>query len=215
MSLLADRMHDPIHLGAMPDADAVGMVGNPACGDVVTVYLRVDGDVIHAASFESVGSAYQLATASVLCDHLVGRSLADAGHESADAILEALPDLPRNKHHLARLAVDALERALADRARRSVGGRPAAETVHTLSPRAAAEVVLNLLANGREWGTKEVDAMVRAEGMALPGGAARVLATLRTEGRIAGRMDVQARSWRWWRADSPERRESGGDADHE
>lgn len=112
--MLQDRMETPLHHGPMRDPDGVGAIGNPACGDVVTVYLRVMDDRVVQASFDSMGSPYQLATASVLCDVLEGMSLQEVLQMSARPVVDRLDGLPREKFHLARLAVDAAQLAVTD-----------------------------------------------------------------------------------------------------
>lgn len=205
MSLLQDRMRHPVHHGRLDGATGVGAVGNPACGDVVTLHLRCDppdddGTVV-AASFESMGSAHQLATASVLVDCIVGGTVDAARHRTPACILEKLPDLPRNKQYLARLALDALKRALEDQQRRGRPGEPETEPLEPLSGDAARDRVLELLGNGRRWGTREIDAMARADGHCFPGPTVRFLAEMRSDGLIDGEMDAGAHSWRWWRPD--------------
>lgn len=107
-------MRTPLHQGPMRGADGVGAVGNPACGDVVTVHVRVRDGTVTEATFTSMGSPYQLATASVLCDVAQGRSLGDILAMTARPVIDRLEGLPRAKYHLARLAVDALQLAVAD-----------------------------------------------------------------------------------------------------
>jgi len=192
--LLQDRMRRPTHLGVMEDADARGAVGNPACGDVVTLYLRIRDGRIEDASFESIGSAYQLATASVLCDCVSGNTVAEARARGPDCVLKRLPDLPRRFHYLAHLAVDALALALDDWEH----GRGEAAPVEAADDGAAREFVDRLLQEGGRWSTLEVEAMARGGGVPLPPPPVRFLSTLRREGRIQGEMDVARRSWVWW-----------------
>ena len=112
--LLDERMQMPLHHGPMEQADGVGAVGNPACGDVVTVYVRLHGDVVEEARFESMGSPFQLATASVLCDVACGRTIAEVLSMGSRPVIDRLDGLPRAKYHLARLALDALQLAVTD-----------------------------------------------------------------------------------------------------
>lgn len=199
MSLLDDRIQQPTHFGPMADADAVGAVGNPACGDVLTVYLKIRDGRIEAASFESIGSVYQLATASVLCECIEGRDLEHATARSPECVTKRLPDLPESKHYLARLAIDALRRAI-DRHRE--GPRPPAEDLAELALEDAAAFVTTLL-RARPLATLEVEAMAEAEGYHLPGGAARCLSRLRQEGTIMSAMSQDRSSWRWRLTDAP------------
>lgn len=104
----------PLHHGTMDDAHGLGAVGNPACGDVVTVYVKAEEGRVHKATFDSMGSPYQLATASVLCDVLQGMTFPEVLAMSAKPVVERLDGLPRAKYHLARLAVDAAQLAVMD-----------------------------------------------------------------------------------------------------
>ncbi|MGB1696967.1 MAG: iron-sulfur cluster assembly scaffold protein [Thermoplasmatota archaeon] len=195
MSLLDDRMADPSHWGELPHHSGRGSIGNPACGDVLTLYLVIQDDVVREASFESSGSAYQLATASVLCDCVIGQTTGHARKRSPVCVLEKLPDLPENKRYLARLAIDALNRALDDHQRRQDPGEP--ETlVETLTEQAAEEAILGLLAHERKWGTQEIEALLAAEGQRLPQTPLRMLSALKKQGRIQGEMGGS--SYRWW-----------------
>ncbi len=193
MTLLQERIDHPLHLGPMVGPSAVGAVGNPACGDVVTLYLRIKDGAITEASFESIGSKYQLATASVLCDCVVGNRLDAARLRTPDCVLEKLPDLPLRNRYLAHLAIDALQRAL-ERFER--GSEPPTDHLQQLSDDHAQKFVMDLL-SARPMGTLEVEAMVEAEGFRLPGGPARFLSSLRRQGLIASAMSDDHRSWRW------------------
>jgi nitrogen fixation NifU-like protein len=107
-------MRDPTHFGKLDNPTGVGAVGNPACGDVVTLQVRLRGDTVEIAVFESIGSTFQLATASVLCDVVVGMPANDVLAMSARPVIDRLEGLPRAKYHLARLALDALQLAVTD-----------------------------------------------------------------------------------------------------
>lgn len=194
MSLLADRLRQPSHFGAMEAPSAVGAVGNPACGDVLTLYLRIRDDRVVAASFESIGSRYQLATASVLCESVEGLPLDEARDCSPEELLAQLPDLPARNRYLAYLAVDALHRAM----QRYRSGSPSetGSRLRELAPDEAQSFVTTLL-KARSMATLEVEAMAEAEGFRLPGGAARCLSQMKREGRIVSQMSDDRRSWRW------------------
>lgn len=193
-SLLDERMSTPTHVGAMDSPSAVGAVGNPACGDVVTLYLRIDDGRIVDASFESIGSRYQLATASVLCDCVIGQDLDGARRRTSRCVLDKLPDLPQRNRYLARLAIDALQRAL-DRHER---GEPAVadEALEALDDERATHFVATVL-RARPMATMELEAMAEAEGYRLPGGTARFLSQLRGEGLVRSEMSDDHRAWRW------------------
>lgn len=208
VSLLEDRMRQPTRLGSLPSANAVAAVGNPACGDVVTLYMRIEDDVINDASFESLGSAYQLATASVLCDCVVGQHVDEARSRTTACILDKLPDLPQRHRYLARLSLDALRKAL--------------DVWHHGAPEPGREgtaidvdggraFVRRILGNGRAWTTREVDAMAEAEAITLPCATVRFLSEMQRAGLIAGQMDVERRIMVWAQG-SPARAPSAADA---
>lgn len=188
-------MQTPTHWGQLPSQNGRGAIGNPACGDVLTIYLQVEEGTIKRAGFESSGSPYQLATASVLCDCVLDQTLEYARRRSPICVLEKLPDLPETKQYLARLAVDALNRALDDHERRKDPDQPD-QLVETLSEEAAREAILALLAHERKWGTNEIEALLEAEGQQLPTTPLRMLSAMKKEGLIAGEMG--ASSYRWW-----------------
>lgn len=193
-------MRHPQHEGPMEDATVTGVVGNPACGDVLHLHLRMDGDIVQSASYESLGSVYQLATADVLCDCIEGRDLASAKKRSRFCVLEKLPDLPRNKQYLARLAVDALQRAI----RRYEAGDEGAvteEELDVLEGAAAQTFILDLLSAPRKWGTGEIESLARAEGVKLAPSPIRVLMQMRKDGVLTGELQVAYGAWRWWRTD--------------
>ncbi len=195
VSLLQDRMRTPVHQGALPDADAVGAVGNPACGDVVTIYLGIEDGMIRRATFESVGSVYQLATASVLCDCVLDGDLVQARERTPTCVLEKLPDLPQRHRYLARLAIEGLQRALAQFEGGDSGPK---QDVDCLGEAEAQALVLGLFADGRRWSTREVEARVQAEGYHLPEAPVRFLSRLRRDGSISGVMNMEHRAWQWW-----------------
>lgn len=188
-------MAEPVHWGEIVGQTGRGAIGNPACGDVLTIFLRVDEGRIQEAGFKSSGSAHQLATASVLCDCVRGQTPDEARRRTPTCVLEKLPDLPENKRYLARLAIDALNRALDDDVRRQDPCEPESR-LETLSEAAAKEAILELLAFERKWGTQEIEALIAADGKRLPQTPLRMLSALKREGLIAGEMG--ASSYRWW-----------------
>ncbi len=189
-------MRDPVHHGLLDNANAVGEVGNPACGDLVTLHLRIEDDKVVAAGFESLGSPYQLATASVLCDCVLGFDLAHARQRTPMCVLEKLPDLPRRNRYLARLAIEALHRALAA-FDHGGGDAPLDTPPRSLDESEADAFLLDLLANGKAWSTADVEKMVEAAGIALPASVPRWLARLKRDGRVLSQLDPEAKAFRW------------------
>src|SRR5262245_43142158 len=114
--LLNASIASPKNLGEMPDADAVGTVGNPDCGDMVRMWLKFtekDGrKVIDRASFQSFGCQTAIAVASMATEMLKGRTVEEARHLSAAELSEPLGPLPPMKIHCGQMVEGALRAAL-------------------------------------------------------------------------------------------------------
>ena len=113
---LQEAIANPKNLGEMADADSVGTVGNPECGDMVRMWLKFkekDGKkVIDRASFQSFGCQTAIAVASVATELLAGKSVEEAQNLSADALSEPLGPLPPMKIHCGQMVEGALREAL-------------------------------------------------------------------------------------------------------
>lgn len=186
-------MQAPVHQGRPARVDAVGAVGNPACGDVVTLYLTVEDGRVQA-TFDSLGSPYQLATASVLCDCVAGRTLAHARELGPGCLEERLPDLPQRVRYLSRLAIEALGRALDAYER---GDDPSAGGPPPVDDAAATAYVLELLADEVPRSAADLATELEEAGHRLPRSLLRLLADLRASGQIEG--ELKGTQWRWWR----------------
>ena len=107
---------NPKNLGKMEDPDAFAQAGSPACGDVISLYLRIvkrDGtEVIEDAKFESYGCAANIAAASMLTEMIKGKTVREAWEVEWQDVAEALGGLPPVKRHCSILAVGALRRAI-------------------------------------------------------------------------------------------------------
>jgi len=99
-------------LGRIDDADAFAQAGSPACGDVISIYLRIRDGVIEDAKFESYGCAANIAAASVLTEIVKGKRLEEAWNIDWQQIADELGGLPPVKKHCSILAVGALRRAI-------------------------------------------------------------------------------------------------------
>jgi len=109
-----DHFQNPRNVGIIPDADGVGTVGDPDCGDFVRIYIRVRADRIKEISFEICGCPASIATASVLTEMADGRSLRDAVAITEDDVVRALSGLPESKVHCSNIGVAALRQAVVD-----------------------------------------------------------------------------------------------------
>jgi nitrogen fixation NifU-like protein len=108
-----ELFRNPKNLGKMDDATVSAVAGNPACGDMITFYLKInEEEVIERASFESYGCAANIATSSIVTEMIKGTSLEDAWKISWKRVTEAVGGLPSVKFHCGVLAVGALKRAI-------------------------------------------------------------------------------------------------------
>ncbi len=109
-----DLFQHPKNLGKMEDATVVAVAGNPACGDMITFYLKItDKDVIEKAQFESYGCAANIATSSIVTEMVKGLPLEDAWNNITwKKVTEEIGGLPSVKFHCGVLAVGALKRAI-------------------------------------------------------------------------------------------------------
>src|SRR5215468_4994182 len=108
-----EHLENPRNAGAMSDATASGEATNPVCGDLLRLYIKVDGDKIVEASFKVQGCPPSLAAGSALTEMITGLTVGEARKLAPRDVTRALESLPRNKEHCAVLAIDALRAALA------------------------------------------------------------------------------------------------------
>jgi nitrogen fixation NifU-like protein len=109
-----DLFRNPKNLGKMDDATVVAVAGNPACGDMITFYVKItDQEVIEKATFESYGCAANIATASIVTEMVKGSTLKDAWDNITwQKVTAEVGGLPSIKFHCGVLAVGALKRAV-------------------------------------------------------------------------------------------------------
>ncbi|KLU62853.1 iron-sulfur cluster assembly scaffold protein IscU [Peptococcaceae bacterium CEB3] len=109
-----DHFTNPRNVGEIPDADGVGEVGNPKCGDIMRIYLDIEGDIIKDVKFKTFGCGAAVATSSMVTEMVKGKTIPEALDISNAAVAEALGGLPPNKLHCSNLAADALHAAIKD-----------------------------------------------------------------------------------------------------
>ena len=113
--LVMDHFTNPRNVGEIEDADGVGQIGNPVCGDVTRITITVDaGDRIADVKFKTFGCGAAVASSSMVTEMVMGRSLDEAAAVTNSAVAEALGGLPPNKMHCSNLAADALHLAIQD-----------------------------------------------------------------------------------------------------
>ncbi len=109
-----DLFRNPKNLGKMEDASVVAVAGNPACGDMITLYLKINKkDVVERTSFESYGCAANIATASIVTEMIKGLNLENVWKDITwKKVTEEVGGLPSVKFHCGILAVGAVKRAI-------------------------------------------------------------------------------------------------------
>jgi len=112
--LVMEHFRSPRNVGEIPDADGVGMVGNPVCGDVMKMMIKVRDDRIADIKFQTFGCGAAIATSSIATEIVKGKTLEEALSLSNKAVAEALGGLPPAKMHCSNLAADAIHKAIED-----------------------------------------------------------------------------------------------------
>lgn len=109
-----DHFRNPRNVGEIPDADGVGEVGNPVCGDIMKIFLKISDGVITDVKFQTFGCGSAIASSSMATELIKGKPLADALTLTNKAVAEALDGLPAHKMHCSVLAEEAIKKAVRD-----------------------------------------------------------------------------------------------------
>lgn len=109
-----DHFMHPRNVGEIPDASGIGTVGNPVCGDIMKMFIKVENDIIVDAKFKTFGCGAAISTSSMVTEMVKGKTIEEALKISNKAVAEALGGLPPVKMHCSVLAEEALKSALAD-----------------------------------------------------------------------------------------------------
>jgi nitrogen fixation NifU-like protein len=109
-----DHFKNPRNIGAIENPDGVGHVGNPVCGDVMELYIKVDNNIITDVKFKTFGCGAAIATSSMATEMVKGKSIEEALEISNKAVAEALDGLPPIKMHCSVLAEEAIKSAIED-----------------------------------------------------------------------------------------------------
>src|SRR5436190_12850234 len=112
--LLMEHFMNPRNVGELADADGVGDVGNPLCGDIVRLFVKIKDNRIQKATFKTFGCRAAIATSSILTEMIKGKTLEEALKLNKDDMVKALGELPPLKQHCTQLAEFALKSALGD-----------------------------------------------------------------------------------------------------
>ena len=109
-----DHFRNPRNVGVIENADGVGEVGNPVCGDIMKIYLKIENDVITDVKFETFGCGSAIASSSMATELIMGKPLSEALTLTTKAVTEALDGLPAHKLHCSVLAEEAIKSAVKD-----------------------------------------------------------------------------------------------------
>jgi len=120
-----EHFRDPHNVGVVENADGVGKVGNPVCGDIMELTIKVDDGVITDARFRTFGCGAAIATSSMVTDMVKGKTIAEALQLTNQAVAEALGGLPKIKMHCSVLAEQALKSAITDYYEKHPEAKPA------------------------------------------------------------------------------------------
>jgi nitrogen fixation NifU-like protein len=109
-----DHFRHPRNVGEIPDADGVGKVGNPVCGDLMWIYIKVKDNKLEDVKFKTFGCGAAIATSSMITELARGKTIDEALKISRGDIADALGGLPPIKMHCSNLASDGLKAAILD-----------------------------------------------------------------------------------------------------
>lgn len=117
-----DHFSNPRNVGEIIDANGIGQVGNPTCGDIMQIFIKVnDQSIIEDVKFKTFGCGAAIATSSMATELIKGKSIDDALQLTNRAVTEALDGLPPVKLHCSVLAEEAVRSAIDDYLRKSTG----------------------------------------------------------------------------------------------
>lgn len=109
-----DHFRNPRNMGEMKDADGIGKVGNPECGDIMYIYIKVKDDRLEDIRFQTLGCGAAIATSSMITEMAKGKTLDESLKITKKDVADALDGLPPIKMHCSNLAADGLRKAIED-----------------------------------------------------------------------------------------------------
>ena len=116
-----EHFANPRNVGEIPDADGIGKVGNPVCGDIMNMYIKVKDNVITDVKFKTFGCGAAIATSSIATEMIKGKTIDEALKLTNNAVAEALGGLPKVKMHCSVLAEQAVRSAVDDYLKKTTG----------------------------------------------------------------------------------------------
>jgi nitrogen fixation NifU-like protein len=109
-----EHFMNPRNVGVIEDADGIGEMGNPVCGDMMTFYIKVDNNHLSDVKFKTFGCGAAIAVSSIVSEMAKGKSLDEARDLTPALVAEELGGLPKNKYHCSNLGAQALNKAIDD-----------------------------------------------------------------------------------------------------
>jgi nitrogen fixation NifU-like protein len=109
-----EHFSNPRNAGVIEDADGIGEVGNPVCGDMMTFYIKVKNDKLADVRFKTFGCVAAIAVSSMVSEMAKGKTLEEAKTITKESVAESLEGLPKEKMHCSNLGADALGKAIQD-----------------------------------------------------------------------------------------------------
>lgn len=109
-----DHFSNPRNVGEIPDANAIGEIGNAKCGDIMKIYMKIENNIIVDCKFKTFGCGAAIATSSMATELVKGKTVEEALELTNQAVMEALDGLPPAKVHCSVLAEEAIEAAIID-----------------------------------------------------------------------------------------------------
>lgn len=109
-----DHFMNPRNVGEIEDADGVGEVGNPVCGDMMTFYIKVRDGRLEDVKFKTFGCGAAIAVSSIVSEMAKGKTLEEARKITPELVAKELGGLPKNKYHCSNLGAQALNKAIDD-----------------------------------------------------------------------------------------------------
>ena len=116
-----DHFINPRNVGEIEDADGIGEVGNPVCGDMMTFYIKVNDDRLSDVKFKTFGCGAAIAVSSIVSEMAMGKTLEEALAITPRVVADELGGLPKNKFHCSNLGAQALAKAIKDYQRKKAG----------------------------------------------------------------------------------------------
>ncbi len=117
-----DHFNNPRNMGEIQNPDGTSQVGNPTCGDMMQIQIKVEDGIIREAKFKTFGCVAAIATSSISTEMIIGKTLEESEKLTNDAVAQALDGLPPHKRHCSVLAAEAIQAAIQNYREHALGG---------------------------------------------------------------------------------------------